>query len=258
MVARRWGIIADQYATLFLDHDFGDRELTGLTDFVHGRLSQIRPERVLDIGTGTGYLAQWVSKSLPTVRRVVGIDISARMVEIAVASNRSERVSYVRMAAEELRRRRLPVAQSTLIEAAGHSAGVRFDVAVANLSLMDVYDLRAVMAGISRHVKLGGKFILTITNPMAGFLSTASYREEPLGRVGRRPCYSREFWKKGIFLFKGRELPFVYIRHRPLCAYTSAMLASGIVISDICDRFVQPGAFEPVYIYIEGEVQKCT
>ncbi len=252
-------MVAVPYSHLFENQDFGDRELTGLTDFIHERLFRLGPESVLDVGSGTGHLAQWIARSLRTVRRVVGIDISQKMVGIAAASNESDRVSYIKMAAERLKDMVTSAHTRSLVDPPDRSAGAGFEVVVVHLSLMDVYDLRAVLAGIARHLNPGGKLMLTLTNPMAGFLRTPNYREAPVVRVTHRcPSYVREFWKKGIFVLRGKELPFVYVRHRPFSTYLREMLAAGLVISDVRDHFIHPSTFEPVYFYIEGETGKCT
>jgi len=100
---------------------------------------------IIDVGCGTGTLT--TALRAPG-RRLLGVDPSARSVNVARKSDPSG--NYL---------------VSTLEEWVEVNPSERFEVAVVNMVLMDVPDLRAFCEALSRVVR-GGRVIATIAHPI--------------------------------------------------------------------------------------------
>lgn len=101
-------------------------------------LLEIGPkEDVLDLGCGTGHLAQRISEI--TTGRIVGIDPASAMIAEARSKYSSERVSFEVVCAENL------------------SAGSEFDVIFCNSALQWFRDPARVLAACNRALRPGGR-----------------------------------------------------------------------------------------------------
>jgi trans-aconitate 2-methyltransferase len=112
-----------------------------------GKLAWWGNERVLDLGCGDGKLSARLAEHAPA-GAVTGIDASAQMIALAHArwakkmQGTKQRLSFVRMDAQALR-----------FESA-------FDVVFSNAVLHWVSDHPAVMAGVRRALRPGGRLLL--------------------------------------------------------------------------------------------------
>jgi SAM-dependent methyltransferase len=105
-------------------------------------------ERVLDIACGTGLVAFPAAAAVGSAGRVVGVDVSGRMVELAQRRARERKVanaSFARMDADRL----------DLVDAA-------FDVALCGLGLMYVVDPLSALGELRRVVRPGGRIALAV------------------------------------------------------------------------------------------------
>ena len=60
------------------------------------------PNRVLDLGCGTGYLLRALAGAYPDAEQLVGIDAAPKMVRTAVATARDDRLTFVVGVAEQI------------------------------------------------------------------------------------------------------------------------------------------------------------
>lgn len=104
-------------------------------------------ERVLDLGTGTGAVAELAAQVVGPAGRVVGVDISPEM--LALAADRSGRAEL-----------RFEVAEGSA-EAIPAADGA-FDVVLASLSLMFVIDRPAAAAEIARVLRPDGRLVASV------------------------------------------------------------------------------------------------
>jgi ubiquinone/menaquinone biosynthesis C-methylase UbiE len=105
-------------------------------------------ENVLDIACGTGLVSFLALEKLGVHGRVLGTDISERMVEIAsslAVVKKEERVQFLRMDAEEL-----ILANNT------------YDVSVCALGLMYMPDPRKALEEMHRVLKPGGRVVAAV------------------------------------------------------------------------------------------------
>lgn len=101
-------------------------------------------EHVLDIGSGDGRISAAIAERLPR-GRVVGIDSSAGMVKLA--QERFSGTGYPNLSFMQM-------------DAAALNLPERFDVAFSNATLHWVSDHPAVLRGLSRCLKPGGRILL--------------------------------------------------------------------------------------------------
>jgi SAM-dependent methyltransferase len=105
-------------------------------------------ERVLDVACGTGLVAFAAVAAVGSEGRVVGVDLSGRMVELAQRRARQTKVanaSFARMDAD-----RLELADAT------------FDVALCGLGLMYMADPTATLSELRRVVRPRGRIVLAV------------------------------------------------------------------------------------------------
>jgi len=104
---------------------------------------------VLDLGCGTGMVAAAIAESVP---RVVGVDPAEAMLEVARSRPGGDRVHWVQGDA-----RKLDLGESfDLVILTGHAFQV----------FLTVEDRAAVLGGIARHLRPGGRFIFDSRNPV--------------------------------------------------------------------------------------------
>jgi SAM-dependent methyltransferase len=111
--------------------------------------ADLRPgERVLDLGTGTGAVAEQAARAVGPRGEVVGVDISSAM--LALARRRAEGLGLANLRYDEGRGEALPAADGA------------FDVLLASLSLMYVIDRAAAAREIARVLRPGGRLVAAV------------------------------------------------------------------------------------------------
>jgi SAM-dependent methyltransferase len=111
--------------------------------------AQLQPgQRILDLGTGTGAVAVRAAPAVDPGGRVVAVDLSAEMLELA--RGRAARAGYPDIAFVEGRAETIP---------AGDQA---FDTVLASLSMMYVIDRAAAAHEIARVLCPGGCFVAAV------------------------------------------------------------------------------------------------
>jgi arsenite methyltransferase len=130
-------------------------EQFGVIQFNHGKLLieplALKPgDRVLDIGTGTGRLAEFAAELVGPAGRVVGIDPLESRISIA-RSRQSGNLSFDTGRAEDLSR----------------FADGEFDVVYLNSVLHWITDKARVLAEAFRVLRSGGHLGLTVQDPTA-------------------------------------------------------------------------------------------
>jgi SAM-dependent methyltransferase len=105
-------------------------------------------EDVLDLGTGTGAVAQRAATTVGPSGRVVGVDISPDM--LAVAQQRVTHLGIDNISFREGRAESIPADEAT------------FDAVLASLSMMYVIDRDAAAREIARTLRPGGRFVASV------------------------------------------------------------------------------------------------
>lgn len=134
-----WNRISDIYVRAI------DRRFVPVVDGVIVRAALREGEHVLDLGTGTGAVAERTAPIVGPSGRVTGVDISADMLTLA-----QDRINALGLANVDLREGR---AEEIPAEAGA------FDVVLACLSIMYVIDRAAAAREIARVLRPGGRFV---------------------------------------------------------------------------------------------------
>ena len=110
-------------------------------------LPDLKGKRVLDLGCGFGeHCRKFVECG---AKKVVGIDISEKMLEVAKAENDDPKITYINMAMEEI---------SRLQE--------KFDVVISSLAFHYVEDFAGVIKDVYNMLDENGVFIFSQENPL--------------------------------------------------------------------------------------------
>jgi len=130
---------------------------------VLARLEGARPERILDLGCGTGQLTERLATTFPDAN-VVGADLSNGMIERAAERLvDDDTTDFVRADAQHL-----PIAGGT------------FDVVTCTESFHWYADQQAAAAELARLVKPGGRVIIASIATVTGFADDAIQRATAL------------------------------------------------------------------------------
>ncbi len=188
---------------------------------IHSLLPDMEGKTVLDLGCGAGVLC----RHLVTLgaARVVGLDISRRMICQAEESGRAEgRIEY----------------KITPLEDFDYAVEV-YDVVVSSLALHYVQDLKPIFRKIAEALKPGGKFVFSMEHPVC----TCTLDEEEgwhTDEEGRRlfwkvDQYSREGLRKSRWFVDG-----VMRYHRMLSTIVNDLVESGLAV----ERVLEPHSHE--------------
>jgi ubiquinone/menaquinone biosynthesis C-methylase UbiE len=107
------------------------------------------PSRVLDVGSGTGYVLRQLAARLPNAQELTGVDAAPSMVTVASEAVASECAGDQRLRFEQGTAERLPVADGA------------YDLIVATTSFDHWTDQAAGLRECARALKPGGTLILT-------------------------------------------------------------------------------------------------
>lgn len=212
MQATPYDDIADWYAGIAAAIS-NDATMSPFLDLI----SDVAGQRVCDLACGQGILARALARR---GARVVGIDLSLRLLEIARRYEHDE-----------------PLGIGYLLGDAQALATVRddaFDGITCHLALMDIPDLDAVLRTVQRILRIGGWFAFSIVHPC--FQTPGS---EWLVHSDGRACrgvsgyFPERFWRsENLAGVRGK----VGAHHRMLRTYLNALVAAGLQI----ERAVEP------------------
>ncbi|WP_051063042.1 class I SAM-dependent methyltransferase [Ilumatobacter nonamiensis] len=142
---------------------------------VLGRLEGLEPKRILDLGCGTGHLAERLSMMFPKAS-VVGADLSDGMIERAAERLTDDDMSdFVRADAQHLPLR-------------DHS----FDVVTCTESFHWYADQEAAAAELARLIAPGGRVVIASIATVTGFADDAIQRATALAGRPVRAIPKRE------------------------------------------------------------------
>ena len=114
---------------------------------INSLLPDLKGLRILDLGCGCGdHCKEFIRLG---AAKVVGIDISEKMLEVANEKNSDPLITYIRMPMEDL----------------GNLDG-EFDLAVSSLAMHYIEDYKGVLKNIHRLLVPGGEFIFSQEHPI--------------------------------------------------------------------------------------------
>lgn len=209
-----WSAIADVWEEGYDER--GDRYRKYFSDPVLLEfLGDVRGLRVLDAGSGAGYLSRLLARR---GAQMVSVENARRLHEIALTHQTREPLDI------EL--------QYGSISAMPFLEDASVDAAVANFVLQDVLDYESAIAEIARVLKSGGRFACVIAlNSLDGRwympACDSPRREDRLGWLD-----DDYFVRRAGYIQWGNLAPFISF-HRPLRDYVATCRRAGLELRDI-------------------------
>jgi len=192
------------------------------------RLLDLRAgESVLDVACGNGQFARRMAQ---LGARVVGVDVAARMIDIAKAS--SAGIGGLEFHA-------IDATDPAALTSLGRG---RFDAAVCTMALMDIASIDPLMASVADVLRPDGRFVFSVVHPCfnaSGVRLVAEEMTTEAGDLVRRygvavSQYIRSQPAKGVAM---RAQPVAqYYFDRPI----SALLGSGFKAGFVLDGLEEP------------------
>ncbi len=142
-------------------------------------LGDIQGKVVLDLGCGEGYNSRLMAGK---GARVVGVDFSARMIELAIQRERQEKlgIEYQTVDACDLHDFR----------------DETFDVVACFMALQDIENHRAAVGEVSRVLKRDGRFVFVIPHPC---FETRILDGRPIGGWELKPTETEDSSAEAVF-----------------------------------------------------------
>lgn len=127
-------------------------------DFINiGNIKNPAGWNILNIGCGTGIGTLYMLEKFPQINKIVGIDISRKMIEFTKKRIRDKRVEFL---VEDMHRLSFP--KET------------FDFIYAKFSVHYSNNLKQLFTSINKVTKPGGIFLFRDTHPLVGFFRKES------------------------------------------------------------------------------------
>jgi SAM-dependent methyltransferase len=196
-----WNRIADQYSQMIGTPE--DRINAAFKDVLWESLGDLRGAKVLDVGCGHGWLAQAM---LAAGAGVTGIDGSTEM--LARARRLCPRAEFIEW---DLAQGLPPLAATC-------------DRILANMVLMDIPNIQALLKAVRQSLSAAGKFIFTLPHPC--FFQQKSERDPATGQMFCRVIgyLQPEVWQ--IASFGGHRH-----YHRSLTDYFEALRGNHLAVT---------------------------
>ena len=202
-------------------------------------------KRVLDLGCGFGWHCRYAAEHGAV--KVVGIDISERMLQKADEINNLPAVEYRRCA----------------IEDADFPDG-SFDVVISSLAFHYIESFDDVCRKVSALLATGGSFVFSVEHPVFTAYGSQSWWFDEDGRRLHWPVdrYFEEGLRQAVFL--GED---VVKYHRTLTSYIDGLLRNGFIIKALAEPDPDPKFLgsvpemkdelrRPMFLIISSEKQK--
>ena len=176
-------------------------------------LPAFQGKSVLDLGCGYGWHCRYAAEH--NAARVLGTDISEKMLSTARRINAAPQIEYRRAAMEDLQ----------------FAAGT-FDVVLSSLAFHYVKDFAPLVANIFDWLRPDGSFVFSVEQPVFTAYGTQDWYYDQDGKILHFPVdnYYYEGQREAIFL--GEK---VIKYHRTLTSYLNTLLCSGFVLEHVIE-----------------------
>lgn len=188
-------------------------------------LPDFRDKAVLDLGCGYGWHCKYAADH--GARRVLGTDISRKMLDKAWQINAAPPIEYRCAAMEDLR-----------------FEDSSFDVVLSSLAFHYVRDFEPLVARIAGWIRPGGSFVFSVEHPVFTAYGSQDWYYDENGKILHFPVdnYYYEGPREAVFL---GETVTKY--HRTLTTYLNTLLQNGFVLRHVIEP--QPPA---EMLHLEG------
>ena len=140
-----------------------------------GKCGQVKvgANTIVDLACGEGHYTRALRKAFPKAERVMGVDISEKMITLAKEKEENKPIG-IKYVVQDVR------------EEAEAKDEERFDLATAAWLLVyckSVNELKEMCKAVANYVKPGGRFLTIITNPQMAFDSEGTPKSVILGEM---------------------------------------------------------------------------
>ena len=170
-------------------------------------------KEVLDLGCGYGWHCRYAVEH--GASRVLGIDISHRMLERAREINADAKITYRCDAMENL-----------------EFPDRTFDIVLSSLAFHYVEDFPALVGKISRWLKAGGSFVFSVEHPVFSAYGTQDWYYDADGNILHFPVDNYYYEGKREAIFLGEK---VTKYHRTITTYLNTLLQNGFAIRQVVE-----------------------
>lgn len=176
-------------------------------------LPTFQGKSVLDLGCGYGWHCRYAAEH--NAAKVLGTDISEKMLSTARRINAAPQIEYRRAAMEDLQ----------------FAAGT-FDVVLSSLAFHYVKDFAPLVANIFDWLRPDGSFVFSVEHPVFTAYGTQDWYYDQDGKILHFPVdnYYYEGQREAIFL--GEK---VIKYHRTLTSYLNTLLCIGFVLEHVIE-----------------------
>ncbi len=173
-------------------------------------LPDVRDLSVVDLGCGFGWFCRWAREH--GAERVLGIDVSEKMLERARAETHDTAITYT-------------MADMGHLELPASS----FDLAYSSLAFHYIKDMHRLMAQVHRGLVAGGRLVFSVEHPIFMAPSDPRFSANAAGRTTWPvDCYLDEGPRSTDWLAKG-----VIKQHRTMATWINTLVETGFAISHV-------------------------
>lgn len=189
-------------------------------------LPDFQGKTLLDLGCGYGWHCIYAAEQ--GAERIVGVDLSEKMLETARAKTTDDRITYQRCAMED-------------IEFEPES----FDIVLSSLALHYVENFEIIVKKVHTILKPGGAFLFSAEHPVFTAYGTQDWYYDESGKILHFPVDNYYYEGKRTATFLGEE---VVKYHKTLTTYLNSLLENGFEIR----RIVEPQPTQEMIEAVEG------
>lgn len=189
-------------------------------------LPDFQGKTLLDLGCGYGWHCIYAAEQ--GAERIVGVDLSEKMLETARAKTTDDRITYQRCAMED-------------IEFEPES----FDIVLSSLALHYVENFEIIVKKVLTILKPGGAFLFSAEHPVFTAYGTQDWYYDENGKILHFPVDNYYYEGKRTATFLGEE---VVKYHKTLTTYLNSLLENGFEIR----RIVEPQPTQEMIEAVEG------
>jgi SAM-dependent methyltransferase len=200
-----------QYSSM--PRSMGGLEAAGEWPAFRALLPNLRDKRVLDLGCGYGWHCRYAREQ--GANRVIGVDLSEKMLARARESTDDNNIEYRQMAIEDI-----------------DFTSEEFDVVLSSLALHYVERFDIVCQKVYHYLKEGGSFVFSVEHPIFTSLATQDWYYGPGGERLHWPVdhYQEEGARLARFLGHG-----VVKYHRTVAAYVNTLIKTGFTFTRLSE-----------------------
>lgn len=196
-----------------------DRQVRGLDGaaewpMLRSMLPDVAGRRVVDLGCGFGWFSRWADQN--DAASVLGIDVSTKMLQRAIAETTSETVEYRCVDLDVLEFEKSCC-----------------DLVFSSLTLHYIKNLERLLAMVAKAITPGGSLVFSVEHPIYSAPSSQHFETSENGA---------RIWPLDNYLVEGSRVTSWFIdgivkEHRTIATYVNAVIEAGFAI----DRIVEFG-----------------